>query len=232
MGSPASALYGITSERRLAEEVRLNLAFLWFLGYDLDERAPEHSVLSKARRRFGVTTYQAFFAEIVRQCHRAGLIRGDLLYRDSTLGKANARVESVGARALLAQLSGVDEHLTAVWGENPAAPADTEPAEPPEPAEPHATLPFEPPGMVQTTQADVGAPMAPAELPALHVVEPRSLNRATRQMAPPGAPTPGSSVARIRTRGWSRAMACRWRCTTRSMSAWTVGGPGSAPRSR
>src|SRR5262245_59108772 len=41
-------LYGITSERRLADECRLNLAFLWFLGYDLDERPPDHSVLSKA----------------------------------------------------------------------------------------------------------------------------------------------------------------------------------------
>jgi transposase len=40
--------YGITSERRLAEECRLNLAFLWFLGYDLDEEPPNHSILSKA----------------------------------------------------------------------------------------------------------------------------------------------------------------------------------------
>src|ERR671939_1043049 len=46
-------LYGITSERRLAEELRLHLAFMWFVGYDLDERTPDHSVLSKARRRFG-----------------------------------------------------------------------------------------------------------------------------------------------------------------------------------
>ena len=48
-------LYGITGERRLAEECRLNLAWRWFLGYDLDERPPDHSVLSKARARFGVT---------------------------------------------------------------------------------------------------------------------------------------------------------------------------------
>jgi transposase len=47
-------LYGFTSERRLADECRLNLAWMWFLGYDLDERPPDHSVLSKARSRFGV----------------------------------------------------------------------------------------------------------------------------------------------------------------------------------
>jgi len=43
-------LYGITSERRLAEECSLHLAFRWYLGYDLDEDTPNHSVLSKARR--------------------------------------------------------------------------------------------------------------------------------------------------------------------------------------
>jgi transposase len=46
-------LSGITSERRLFAEARLNLAFMWSLGYDLDERTLDHSVLSKARRRFG-----------------------------------------------------------------------------------------------------------------------------------------------------------------------------------
>ena len=45
-------LYGITSEQRLAEELRLHLACMWFVGYDLDERTPGPSVLSKARRRF------------------------------------------------------------------------------------------------------------------------------------------------------------------------------------
>lgn len=46
-------LYGITSERRLAEECSLHLAFRWYLGYDLDEPTPDHSVISKARVRYG-----------------------------------------------------------------------------------------------------------------------------------------------------------------------------------
>ncbi|MDP8923074.1 MAG: transposase [Chloroflexota bacterium] len=114
-------LYGITSERRLADALRLTLAFMWFAGYDLDERTPDHSVLSKARARFGVTFYQAFCVEVVRQGERAGLIRGDRLYVDSTLVEANADLATVGSRALVAQLAGVDEHLAAVWDENPAA---------------------------------------------------------------------------------------------------------------
>ena len=44
-------LFGVTSERRLMAEVEVNLAYRWFLGYDLDEPTPDHSVLSKARAR-------------------------------------------------------------------------------------------------------------------------------------------------------------------------------------
>lgn len=43
-------LYGIPSERRLAEEVRLNIAYRWFSGYNLDEETPNHSVFLKSAR--------------------------------------------------------------------------------------------------------------------------------------------------------------------------------------
>jgi hypothetical protein len=52
-------LFNITSERRLCEEAGLNLAWRWFLGYELDEALPDHSVLSKARRRFGTEDVRA-----------------------------------------------------------------------------------------------------------------------------------------------------------------------------
>jgi transposase len=120
--------YGITSERRLAEEVRLHLAYHWFLGDDLDEGPPDHSVLSKARKRFGLTVYLAFFTEVVRHWQRAGLVRGALLYGDSTLVEANASYELEAARALVAQLPegddrthrlpAVETYLDEVWREN------------------------------------------------------------------------------------------------------------------
>ena len=44
-------LYGITSERRLAQEVSLHLAYRWFLGYDFDVSTPDHSVLASSPRR-------------------------------------------------------------------------------------------------------------------------------------------------------------------------------------
>ncbi len=114
-------LYGLPSERRLVEEIRVNLAYRWFLGYDLDEAIPDHSVLSKARRRFGPTIYEAFFTDVVRQCERAGLIRGDRLFLDSTLVAAHADLDRVGSRELLRQLSAVGEHVAELWEANPEA---------------------------------------------------------------------------------------------------------------
>src|SRR5437870_7244499 len=44
-------LFNIRSERQLCEEAALNLAWRWFLGYELTEPIPDHSVLTKARHR-------------------------------------------------------------------------------------------------------------------------------------------------------------------------------------
>ena len=152
-------LYGITSERRLAEACRLNLAFMWFLGYDVDEPTPDHSALSKARARFGLTTYQAFFTEIVRQCERAGLVRGGRLYADSTLVRADASLDSVGARALVEQrLAAVEDHVAALWRENPAPPP---PSPPPNVVPiPHPTAPAAEP--VAMAAEAPGSPVAEA----------------------------------------------------------------------
>jgi transposase len=132
-------LYGITSERRLVQEIGLNLAYLWFVGYDLDEPVPDHSVLSKARARFGPTVYLGFFTEIVRQCERAGLVRGDKVYLDSTLVEADAALDSVGARALVGQLPALRVHVEQLWRDNPgpvsATPAPEAPTSAGQPAE-------------------------------------------------------------------------------------------------
>jgi len=45
-------LFDIRSERKLVEEISLNLAYRWYIGYDLDEEVPNHSIFSKARVRF------------------------------------------------------------------------------------------------------------------------------------------------------------------------------------
>ncbi|MBB5717089.1 IS1182 family transposase, partial [Sphingomonas aerophila] len=69
-------LYGITSERRLCEQVRFNLAYRWFCRLPLDARVPHHSTFSKNRHgRFrDAGIFRVLFEQTVRRCAKAGLI--------------------------------------------------------------------------------------------------------------------------------------------------------------
>lgn len=87
--------YDIPSERELMEQMKVRLDFLWFLGFDLETPIPDHSVLSKARARWGESVFQKLFAQSVMQCVQAGLVDGRLLHTDSTIVKANAGKDSV-----------------------------------------------------------------------------------------------------------------------------------------
>jgi transposase len=88
-------LYNVRSERELMDTIPLRLDWLWFLGYDLDSEIPNHSVLSKARARWGVKAFRAFFERVVWQCGEAGLVDGKKLFVDSSLIDANASNNSV-----------------------------------------------------------------------------------------------------------------------------------------
>jgi transposase len=88
-------LFNVRSERELMDTIALRLDWLWFLGYDLDTEIPNHSVLSKARTRWGVAAFKRFFEYIVWQCVEAGLIDGTKLFLDSSLIDANASNNSV-----------------------------------------------------------------------------------------------------------------------------------------
>lgn len=87
--------YNITSERQLAEQIQLNLAYRWYVGYDIDESTPHHSVISKARTRFGPQVFAEIFQHIVRLCIDAGLVEGDRLLIDATLVAADASLDSL-----------------------------------------------------------------------------------------------------------------------------------------
>lgn len=111
--------YGITSERELMEEIRVNLAFREFIGYDLHEEIPDHSTLSKNRHgRFkGTPVFQEIFDEIVRQCIARGLVAGKHLSFDGTVIQANASYESMAPRRVV-EMSPA-EYIQKVEQENP-----------------------------------------------------------------------------------------------------------------
>ena len=88
-------LYNVRSERELIDTVPERIDWLWFLGYDLDSEIPNHSVLSKARRKWGAEIFKSFFERIVMQCVEAGLVDGGKIFMDSSLIDANASNNSV-----------------------------------------------------------------------------------------------------------------------------------------
>jgi transposase len=88
-------LFNVRSERELMTTLPLRLDWLWFLGYDIEDDIPNHSVLSKARTRWGVHAFKRFFDIILQQCVEAGLIDGDKAFIDSSLVDADASNNSV-----------------------------------------------------------------------------------------------------------------------------------------
>src|ERR1700694_2638450 len=89
-------LYGITSERKLVEELCMHLTWCWFTGLGFDQEIPQHSTFAKNRHgRFQESKlFEQLFEEIVRQCVEVGLVQGDNLSVDGSFIEANAAKES------------------------------------------------------------------------------------------------------------------------------------------
>jgi IS5 family transposase len=80
----------VPSERALMERMSERLDWLWFCGLDLDSDIPDHSVISKARRRWGLEVFAEFFGRVLDQCVEAKLVDGRLAHVDSSILAANA----------------------------------------------------------------------------------------------------------------------------------------------
>jgi transposase len=102
----------LRSERRLMEVVADRLSLRWYLGYDLDERLPDHSSLTKIRQRYGLKIFRSFFERIVEECVEARLVRGEELFIDSTKVEADAAVDSLAPRWF------VEAHLEGLFEED------------------------------------------------------------------------------------------------------------------
>lgn len=85
-------LLGIRSERRLCEEVHLNLAYRWFCRLGLDGTVPNHSTFSKARHgRFRESDiFRQLFDEVLERCMTEGLVGGEAFSVDGSLIQADA----------------------------------------------------------------------------------------------------------------------------------------------
>jgi len=106
-------LYGITSERKLVEELRMHLAWRWFTGLGFDQEIPHHSTFSKNRHgRFQESKlFEQLFEQIVRQCVEVGLVHGNNLSVDGSFVEANAAKESRIPREQLSEAAEVHQTL-------------------------------------------------------------------------------------------------------------------------
>jgi transposase len=123
-------LYGITSERRLLEDVRMHLAYRWFTRLDFDQQIPDHSTFSKNRHgRFRQScVFREVFEEIVRRCLEAGFVEGQHLAVDGTMVGADASRQSRVPREQLQEVAQVSrtvrEYLAELEQVNPVPDAE------------------------------------------------------------------------------------------------------------
>ncbi|NEX60189.1 transposase [Noviherbaspirillum galbum] len=85
--------YGIRSERRLCEEVHLNLAYRWFCHLGVHDRVPDHSTFSKNRHgRFRDSdAFRELFESVLRRCMVEGMVGGEGFATDASVIKADAQ---------------------------------------------------------------------------------------------------------------------------------------------
>jgi transposase len=87
---------GITTDRRLCEEIRDNLAYRWFCRLSLVDDVPDHSSLTRIRDRLGEEVFEAVFRRIVAQCQQKGLVKDPCrVMTDATLIAAAASLDSL-----------------------------------------------------------------------------------------------------------------------------------------
>ena len=110
-------LYGITSERKLVEELRMHLAWRWFTGLGFDQEIPHHSTFSKNRHgRFEESIlFEQLFEQIVKQCVEVGLVQGTHLSVDGSFVEANAAKESRIPRQQLAEAAQENQTVLSIF---------------------------------------------------------------------------------------------------------------------
>jgi transposase len=92
--------FGIRSERRLCEEISLNLAYRWFCKLDIEDSIPNHSTFSKARHgRFRQSDALRYvFEQILEVCIQEGLVGGEGFAVDASIVRADASKQNIQDR--------------------------------------------------------------------------------------------------------------------------------------
>jgi len=133
--------FGIRSERRLCEEVHLNLAYRWFCRLGLEDAVPDHSTFSKNRHgRFRESdAFRHLFESVVDRCMKEGLVGGEgfaidasVIKADANRSRSTAREQTEGSPDPQRATRAVREYLAALdeQGEPATVPASISPTDP------------------------------------------------------------------------------------------------------
>lgn len=94
-------LFGISSLRKTADEVSLNIAYRWFLGYSMNEKTPHFSTISyNFKHRFSDETIEKVFYWILSEIESAGYLSPETVFVDGTHIKANANIKKAVKKAV------------------------------------------------------------------------------------------------------------------------------------
>jgi len=94
----AGYFQGIVHDRKLMREAQVNLAIRWFAGYQVHEKLPDHSSLTRIRQRWGAERFKRIFQKTVEACVQAKLVNGETVHVDATLIRADVSWESLTER--------------------------------------------------------------------------------------------------------------------------------------
>jgi transposase len=95
-------LENLNSDRKIIDHAKMRLDILYFLGYDLDEELPWHSTLSRTRQLYGEEVFKELFSKVLGLCVQKGMLSGRRQAIDSAYIKANASMDSLVEKEIIA----------------------------------------------------------------------------------------------------------------------------------
>jgi transposase len=94
-------LENVNSDRRIIRMASLRMDILSFIGYDIDDKLPWHSTLSRTRKLYGEDVFLTLFKDVLKQCIDSGMLSGKRQSIDSVFIKANASMDSLIEKEIL-----------------------------------------------------------------------------------------------------------------------------------
>ena len=96
------------SDRQLITHCSMRLDILYFLGYDIDDKLPWHSTISRTRQLFPEELFERVFTEVLQMCIEKGMVSGHTQAIDSAPVKANASMDTL---ELKVPAESLEDHL-------------------------------------------------------------------------------------------------------------------------